>query len=132
MKSEPDELDLLCARWASVTRREYGLENPSKQDDSAALASLQAVLPKLIGRTGPSTLNGSVAVLQGAMDRMPRELAHLVQLHYLLPSIPARLKARFFELSPPAYYARLDTATAYLRGYLGAARVEMAEGGMGT
>ena len=129
MKSELDELDVLCVRWAAVTRRKCGLENPSKQDDSTALASLQAALPKLTGRIGPSALNPSVAVLQDAFNRMPRELAHLVQLHLLFPSIPARIKARFFELSPPAYYVRIDTATAYLRGYLGAARVQRAEGG---
>ena len=127
MKSEPDEIDQLCLQWASLARRRCGLETPGKQGDSDALASLRTALVKLEGATtGPAL--GPSAILHGAFARMPRGLARLVQLHYLFPMIATRLKAKLFDTSQPAFYARLDTGKAFLRGYLGAARVEMADG----
>jgi hypothetical protein len=122
--SNSDDIDDACTRWATLTRRRCGIESPPKQTDVDAVATLQAALVTLETATGGSIL-GPVATLQDVFDRMPRELSRLVQLHYLLPSIPARVKAKFFDVSPPAYYAKLDTGVAYLRGYFGAARLEM-------
>jgi thioester reductase-like protein len=120
VKTSADEIDGVMHDWAAQARRLLQLENTGKVEGDDALTRLQATSAALAGLPS-SRLTGAAAAVQGTLRAMPMERRQLVALHVLHTAVPVSLKARYADLSPTGYFVEVDRATAFVRGYLGAA-----------
>ena len=119
MNRPPDDIDNLCAEWAAKTRPILKLSDAGNLDGNDAVTALGAAAQAII-QANPKRDTAVAA----ALNALRFELRQLIQLHYLLPEIPVRLKARFAGVTPTAYYTLLGTAKEFLRGHMAAAAID--------
>ncbi len=119
MNRAPDEIDLLCVDWAEKTRPLLHLADASDLDGNDAVTALGAAAQAIV-QVNPKHTAGVAA----ALNVLTFELRQIAQLHYLMPEVPVRLKARFAGMTPPAYYVALGTAKEFIRGHMVAAAID--------
>lgn len=119
MNRPPDDIDNLCAEWATSARPLLNLTDAGNLDGNDAVTALGAAA-RAITQANPKRDTAVAA----ALNALTFEQRQLTQLHYLLPEIPVRLKARFAGHTPATYYVALGTSKEFLRGHMAAAAID--------
>lgn len=126
---QPDEVDIWCNQWAHQRRLIFGIVDAIRMEPRERLGKLKSTLGAVredregagqgaVSQNFPEVYTGTPLLVHRAWCEMNREWREVVNIHYVLRELKAKVKAHECGVSLPLYWKRLEFGKSFIQSFV--------------